>query len=111
MRADHSGGVLPGRKRTQAGHRIIAVGGAHRGEQRLMGPVVVESVCHVGKRHLGPGAGHPVGQHRGHPRQAFGTAPTDHQRGDRRGGLRQTRGGLRRPAQDQMRVGAAEAER
>ena len=78
--ADHAGRRLAGRQRPQPRHRLGAVTRAHRGEPGVPGPVMVERVGHIGQRHLGAGAVHPVGQHRrrrGHPLRRL---TRDHQR-------------------------------
>ncbi len=68
--ADHAGGVLPGRQGTQPGHRLGAFAGDHDAVLGVPGPVVIQRVGHVGQRHRGARAVHPVGQHGrrdGHP--------------------------------------------
>ncbi|KMO83144.1 hypothetical protein MCHUDSM44219_01402 [Mycolicibacterium chubuense] len=73
---------------------------------------MVERVRDLAERGLGAGAGHPLGEHRGLRRDALGRAARHHQR--RHGGL-DGLGGLRRGdgrfLDDDVGVGAAEAER
>ena len=110
MRADDSGRGLSFGQRPQRGNGVIPIDCADRCEARLVGAVVVEGVRHLGQRNRCPGAGHPIGQHRGRRRQPVGTLPADHQRGHRRRGHRQSQWGLGGLLQHHMGVGPAEAE-
>ena len=112
VRADDSGSRVAAGQGAQSRHRLPAVTGGHRAEQGEPGPVVVEGVRDVRQRHLGGGRPvEPVGQPAGRRGNPLRAAAAHHQGADRRLRFGGSRFGDRSLLDEDMGVGATDAER
>ena len=91
MGVHHPHRRVTGRQCLQPGHRLGAITRTHRGDGLMPGAVMIDGVGHIGQRHPGALAGHPLGQHRGHRRHPRRGLARDHQRAHHRLRLRRQR--------------------